>query len=144
MIKSFVKKPVSVQAVQWTGENVKELSEFMDERKPDGTINRSFVIYGDSRNPCLVIPTLEGDHYARIGDWIIRGIKGEFYPCKPDIFEKTYEEKDEYVKRFIVFTNDELDKIKSDEIVTLKMNSEVIYCVSEDWMKQYDSTENLP
>lgn len=40
----------------------------------------------------MIIKTLEGDHYTFIGDWIIRGIKGEFYTCKPDIFEKTYEE----------------------------------------------------
>lgn len=39
----------------------------------------------------LVIPTLEGDHHASVGDWIIRGVKGEFYPCKPDIFAATYE-----------------------------------------------------
>lgn len=39
----------------------------------------------------LVIPTLEGDHRADRGDWIIRGVQGEFYPCKPDIFEATYE-----------------------------------------------------
>ena len=41
--------------------------------------------------PILVIETLEGDMTARIGDWIIKGVKGEFYPCKPDIFETTYE-----------------------------------------------------
>ena len=40
------------------------------------------------------IPTLEGDHNITEGDWIIRGVKGEFYPCKPDIFEATYEEAD--------------------------------------------------
>lgn len=39
----------------------------------------------------LVIPTLEGNMFATRGDWIIKGIKGEFYPCKPDIFEATYE-----------------------------------------------------
>jgi hypothetical protein len=39
----------------------------------------------------ILIPTLEGDHLARPGDWIIKGVNGEFYPCKPDIFEKTYE-----------------------------------------------------
>ncbi len=39
----------------------------------------------------IIIPTLEGDHKANVGDWIIKGINGEFYPCKPDIFEKTYE-----------------------------------------------------
>lgn len=144
MIKTFVKKPVEVQAVQWTGENIKELSDFMDERHPDGTINRRFIAYGDSYNPDLVIFTLEGNHHATVGDWIIRGISGEFYPCKPDIFEKTYEEENEYVKRFIVFTNDDLNKIKSDEVVTLEMDSKTFYCVSENWMKEYDSTENLP
>jgi hypothetical protein len=40
----------------------------------------------------LTIPTLEGDHVARHGDWIIKGVKGEFYPCKPDIFAATYEQ----------------------------------------------------
>jgi hypothetical protein len=40
----------------------------------------------------LSIRTLEGDHTASMGDWVIKGIKGEFYPCKPDIFEMTYEE----------------------------------------------------
>jgi len=39
----------------------------------------------------VIIPTLEGDHLANIHDWIIKGVKGEFYPCKPDIFEMTYE-----------------------------------------------------
>jgi hypothetical protein len=39
----------------------------------------------------LIIPTLEGDHLAERGDWIIRGVLGEYYPCKPDAFEKTYE-----------------------------------------------------
>ncbi|WP_333828278.1 hypothetical protein [Pararhodobacter sp.] len=47
----------------------------------------------NSRNPIagIVIPTLEGDHLALPGDWIIKGVKGEFYPCKPDIFAATYE-----------------------------------------------------
>jgi hypothetical protein len=42
----------------------------------------------------LTIPTLEGNHIAKHGDWIIKGIKGEFYPCKPDIFEMTYDRVD--------------------------------------------------
>ena len=45
----------------------------------------------------MIIHTLEGDHKANIGDWIIRGVKGELYPCKPDIFEQTYEEVEEPV-----------------------------------------------
>lgn len=82
MIKTFVKKPVKVQAVQWTGDNYEELADFV------GHIRFTYSLDKDS----VIIETLEGDHYARKGDWIIRGINGEFYPCKPDIFEKTYVE----------------------------------------------------
>lgn len=46
---------------------------------------------GRRGSPVLLIPTLEGTMRANIGDWIIRGVKGEVYPCKPDIFEQTYE-----------------------------------------------------
>lgn len=82
MIKTFVKKPVKVQAVQWTGNNYEEIADFV------GHISFPYSIDKDS----VIIETLEGSYYARKGDWIIRGINGEFYPCKPVIFEKTYEE----------------------------------------------------
>ena len=82
MIKTFVKNPLKVQAVQWTGNNYEEIADFV------GHINFPYSFDNDS----VIIETLEGNHYAREGDWIIRGINGEFYPCKPDIFEKTYVE----------------------------------------------------
>lgn len=76
----FRKKPVIVDAVQWLGENFVEIDEF---------ITVAHETYpADGR---VIIPTLEGDMCASIGDWIIKGVEGEFYPCKPDIFEKTYE-----------------------------------------------------
>ena len=84
MTKTFVKKPVAVQAVQWTGYNFDEVANFVGR---DG-----LELFGSFKNPDLVVCTLEGYHHALIGDWIIRGVKGEFYPCKPDIFEQTYEE----------------------------------------------------
>jgi len=74
----FRKKPVIIEAVQWDGENFSEIEAF--------TTNVSVV--GNKR---LVIPTLEGIMEASEGDWIIKGVAGEFYPCKPDIFEQTYE-----------------------------------------------------
>lgn len=83
MIKTFVKKPVEVQAVQWTGDNYDEICNFIG-------CHPTFL-HG-SFGPYIIIKTLEGDHHALVNDWIIRGIKGEFYPCKPDIFEQTYEE----------------------------------------------------
>lgn len=87
----FRKKPVVIEAVQWTGSNVDEIIGFAftkaefrrkDHVRPDGS-----KLIGGS----LLISTLEGDHEASPEDWIIKGIKGEFYPCKPDIFAATYE-----------------------------------------------------
>lgn len=75
----YRKLPVVIDAIQWTGENVKEIGDFVkrEERvfRPEG----------------LFILTLEGEHFAKINDYIIKGVNGEFYPCKPDIFLKTYE-----------------------------------------------------
>lgn len=82
MIKTFVKKPVKVRAVQWTGDNYEEIADFV------GHISFPYSLDKDS----VIISTLENNYYARKGDWIIRGINGEFYLCEPDIFEKTYEE----------------------------------------------------
>jgi hypothetical protein len=77
----FRKKPVEIEAVQWTGKNADEIRRFMD------TDHLHFSDYER-----IEIDTLEGRVYAAVGDWIIKGVKGEFYPCKPDIFEMTYEE----------------------------------------------------
>lgn len=74
----FRKKPVEIEAVRWTGENIDEVRNFI------GFMDR------DEDN-CIPITTLEGVMDAAVGDWIIKGIKGEFYPCKPHIFDLTYE-----------------------------------------------------
>lgn len=83
MVKTFRKKPVEIQALEWTGSNQDELYAFVPahlrREEEDG----------------LYLTTLEGDHKALIGDFIIRGVKGEFYPCKPDIFAMTYDEVEE-------------------------------------------------
>jgi hypothetical protein len=75
----FRKKPVIVEAVQFTLNNMEECEEFVG-----GDIGKDAK--GDT-----IIATLEGAMRVSIGDWIIKGVKGEFYPCKPDIFETTYE-----------------------------------------------------
>lgn len=79
MIKKYRKKPVVIEAIQWNGSNFKEIKDFCKKSIIDQNLN-------------LLIETLEGDHYAKEGDYIIKGVNGEFYPCKPDIFEKTYDE----------------------------------------------------
>lgn len=74
----FRKRPVEIDAIQWKGDNWAELLPFV-------------AGHAHVRNRELVIPTLEGEMIANVGDWIIRGVAGEFYPCKPEIFEATYE-----------------------------------------------------
>jgi hypothetical protein len=82
----YRKKPVEIEAVRWDGTNVDELCGFA---LGAASLRRNL---GDQRR--LVIETLEGIMTAMPGDWIIRGIKGEFYPCKPDIFAASYEPAD--------------------------------------------------
>lgn len=84
MVK-YRKKPVVVDAIQWTGMNFEALADLVGESK-DGRK----VTYDES-DMSLKIHTLEGVMKANVGDYIIKGVKGEFYPCKPDIFKKTYE-----------------------------------------------------
>ena len=78
----YVKKPVEIDAIQWDGENIEAISAFISDND---------VFHIDVQSEIICIKTLEGDIFARKGDWVIRGIKGEFYPCKPDIFEATYD-----------------------------------------------------
>ena len=76
------KLPVEVEAMQFT-------DEFKDRVYHFVTCNH-YADFEDGE-PIMRIQTLEGDMTARLGDWIIKGVNGEFYPCKPDIFDKTYE-----------------------------------------------------
>ena len=90
----FTKKPVTISAIQWTGDNLPEVIEFTGKHPCCGEWFKDMDDYaahvrGDGGK--FKIFTLEGVMDALPGDWIIRGIRGEFYPCKPDIFEKTYE-----------------------------------------------------
>lgn len=82
MTKKFRKKPVVVEAIQYDGTKdcFLKLNLFTDYiiKNPEGTK--------------IWIPTLEGDMQIKKGDWVIKGVNGEFYPCKPNIFKKTYEE----------------------------------------------------
>ncbi len=82
MAERYRKKPVIIDAVQIRGDNDNELLSFLNEHVVP------FEMVGDH---VILIHTLEGDMKADPLDWIIKGVKGEFYPCKPDIFEATYE-----------------------------------------------------
>lgn len=84
MIKQYRKRPVTVRAVKWTGDNFDEIREFV-KGQPLTLYKNDF---GFIR---LLIETLEGDMHVEVGDYIIQGVHGEYYPCKPDIFSETYE-----------------------------------------------------
>lgn len=78
----FRKRPVVIDAVQFTGGNLAQIAEFSGY-----DVAEQCDRFYDS----IVIETLEGDMKARPGDWIIKGVKGELYPCRDDIFGVTYE-----------------------------------------------------
>lgn len=84
MVKKYQKKPVVINAVQWQG----------DSESWDAIISMGLTKWkpGEMGTQTFYIETLEGDHLVRKGDWIIKGVKGEFYPCRSDIFDITYEE----------------------------------------------------
>lgn len=90
----FRKKPVVIEAIQWTGENLRQIIAFTDG-PPETRTSHAGMMWdqyeGLVASEGLKIFTLEGVMAADVGDWIIKGVKGEFYPCKPDIFEATYE-----------------------------------------------------
>jgi len=85
---SYRKKPIVIEAVQWYGKYSYPGDEWPDWFRHQVNTMGQIGITGDNT---LLIGTLEGEMRADIGDWVIKGVKGEFYPCKPDIFEATYE-----------------------------------------------------
>ncbi len=82
----YRKKAVEIEALQFTRNNWDEIKSFTNDTAHTLSIEKRI-----NGTATCIIPTLEGHHVATEGDWIIKGIKGEFYPCKPDIFKLTYE-----------------------------------------------------
>ena len=79
MVNKYKTKPCEIEAIQWTGKNEKEVLEFVK--------NKHYVSFdGD-----LFLITLAGELKADFGDYIVKGLRGDFYPCKPDSFVKKYE-----------------------------------------------------
>src|SRR5574344_1575959 len=119
MIKSYTKLPVTVEAIQWDGKNLKEVTSFISGKPVD--LSEYAAVFAWERyeniisDKGLTINTLEGDMKASIGDYIIKGVNGEFYPCKPDIFNKTYQESNSPNAQ-------EFDKVVSPVIEYLAQN----------------------
>lgn len=81
--KQYRKKPVVIEAMRWMGNNWPEITEWHE-----GSLPNTFISFELDE---LTIKTLEGVMTADLGDWIIKGVRGEFYPCKDEIFKATYE-----------------------------------------------------
>ena len=106
----YRKKPVVIEAIQFNGKNAEEIEQWSNNNVKAGpasedTLTRSY----------LEIETLEGMMTAQQNDYIIKGVKGEFYPCKPDIFEQTYDAETTTFKERVVKEQEEL----SDKLVKL-------------------------
>lgn len=87
MANKYRKKPVEIEALQYKKGNIHRVMSWIEKFVKH---NSEVIAYNNKSNN-YEIKTLEGNHTVSEGDYIIKGVKGEFYPCKPDIFEQTYE-----------------------------------------------------
>ncbi|WP_211188222.1 hypothetical protein [Gordonia asplenii] len=93
--KRFRKRPVEIEAMKWDGsrQSMDSLCAWVNSHSDpldDPCLSYNFIGAADVSDP--VLDTVEGDMRVTVGDWVIRGVAGEFYPCKPDIFAATYDE----------------------------------------------------
>lgn len=124
MIQEFVKKPVKVPAVQWTGNNEHEIMDFVGMKlqvsRPPNHYEHDNYITDDMVT--ITIPTLEDGkngqvaHVANRYDWILKGVKGEFYPCKPDIFADTYRKVKKLQEEDIPQFQESIDSLTPEQI----------------------------
>ena len=93
-MRKYRKKPVEIEAIQWKGDNHKDVFEFLGFHNniDDTTVHVSSEKFFWNSSNGLWILTLEGQMHASLHDYIIKGVQGEYYPCKPDIFQLTYDE----------------------------------------------------
>ena len=105
----YRKKPVVIEAIQFqdNADRILEIKKFVGAEPLR-------VNYEDKKHPYIPIETLEGTMKANVGDYIIKGVNGEFYPCKPDIFEKTYEKCNETDAETMSF-GDAIEALKSTQ-----------------------------
>lgn len=91
----YKKKPVIIDAIQFDGLNLEEIKDFVQDRLKYDIIDSAWQVGKGVPHILMEIETLEGNMNVSKYDYIIRGVQGEFYPCKPDIFEMTYEKVEE-------------------------------------------------
>lgn len=147
-VKKYRKLPVVIEAVQWTGDNDIDIINFagigLRFSKPPVVMKYNIDPPNEAFN--VKIPTLEGDMIAIKGDYIIKGVNGEFYPCKPDIFAKTYEEVGESVldqgKEYVSKIEDIKEKIGEFSEDRKNRQDMLLLLVKNNWIMANDDPEN--
>ncbi|MFQ7546411.1 MAG: hypothetical protein ACLRLE_10480 [Turicibacter sp.] len=115
----YRKKPVVIEAFQYDGDLMNRNGEYYVPQWAVEAFENGILFFD---GPTLKVKTLEGEMVADVNDCIIKGVKGELYPCKPDIFEATYEKTDESEKIELTISLDgkELGKVVVDAINKLQ------------------------
>lgn len=121
----YRKKPIVVEAIQWTGSNLEEIRNFVGN-----DLIENYIEHFDIERTLIkqtlagiAINTLEGTMMVNYGDYIIKGVNNEFYPCKPDIFKQTYEEviddnkkqKETYLSKYLRENNCSYEEFVKDQ-----------------------------
>ena len=88
----YRKKPIVIEAVQWNGHNLEEIKKFVGDSLIYNISDAAWKVGKGTPTVHIKIKTLEGIMLARAGDYIIRGVDGEIYPCKAEVFWRSYEE----------------------------------------------------
>lgn len=91
MVSRYKTKPCEIEAIQWNGTNLEEIKDFVGNSLIYDICDTAWEVEKGRPFVFMKIRTLEGDMQADVGDYIIKGLRGEFYPCKSDVFEKKYE-----------------------------------------------------
>ena len=91
MVNRYRTKPCEIEAIQWNGTNLEEIKDFVGNSLIFDICDIAWEVGRGRPFVFMKIRTLEGDMQANVGDYIFKGLRGEFYPCKPDVFEKKYE-----------------------------------------------------
>ena len=140
----YRKKPVVIEAIQWNGNNHREVFNFLggedgDYIKASGV---NFYMDWNKVEGGLIIKTLEGEHIASINDFIIKGVNGEFYPCKPDIFEKTYSQVGEQETENSEFTLSKaiekvLKSLEEDEDYKETCIATLLHFITTEYEKEF-------
>ena len=125
----YRKKPVVIEAFQWDGKlNLRGTGwpDWLKDAERAEVVQQTFEGY-------LTIRTLEGDHRAQPGDWIIRGVKGELYPCKPDIFAATYDavSEGEDVGMYKLHSDQNHHRVVVGDFTITRMDDKTVWIESE-------------